>query len=81
MGSKWYFIENIEFKANQLTFGELFKVSNSVATLSNKVFIIPDPEDLDLEDEILKPAASPRKLSKNIIDKIIFPYKFVIMNL
>ncbi|MDU4454239.1 MAG: BREX-1 system adenine-specific DNA-methyltransferase PglX [Streptococcus mitis] len=77
LGSKWYFIENIEFKANQLTFGELFKVSNSVATLSNKVFIIPDPEDLDLEDEILKPAASPRKLSKNIIDKIIFPYKFV----
>ena len=58
LGSKWYFIENIEFKDNQLTFGELFKVSNSVATLSNKVFIIPEPENLDLEDEILKPAAS-----------------------
>lgn len=77
LGSKWYFTENIEFKSNQLTFGELFKVSNSVATLSNKVFIIPEQEDLDLEDEILKPAASPRKLSKNIVDKIIFPYKFV----
>lgn len=77
LGSKWYFTENIEFKANQLTFGELFKVSNSVATLSNKVFVIPGQEDLDLEDEILKPAASPRKLSKNIVDKIIFPYKFV----
>ena len=55
----------------------MFKVSNSVATLSNKVFIIPEQEDLDLEDEILKLAASPRKLSKNIVDKIIFPYKFV----
>lgn len=77
LGSKWYFTENIEFKVNQLTFGELFKVSNSVATLANKVFLIPEQEDLDLEDEILKPAASPRKLSKNIVDKIIFPYKFV----
>ena len=77
LGSKWYLTENIEFKVNQLTFGELFKVSNSVATLANKVFLIPEQEDLDLEDEILKPAASPRKLSKNIVDKIIFPYKFV----
>ena len=77
LGSKLYFTENIDFKANQLTFGELFKVSNSVATLANKVFLIPEQEDLDLEDEILKPAASPRKLSKNIVDKIIFPYKFV----
>ena len=32
--------------------------------------------DLELECEILRPAATPRRLSKDIIEKIIFPYKY-----
>lgn len=77
LGSKWYFTENIGTKSTMLTFGELFKVSNSVATLSNKVFVIPKEINSVLEDEVLRPAASPRKLSKNLLEEIIFPYKFV----
>ena len=76
LSEKWYFEYNTTKIKSDITFGELFKVSNSVATLSNEVFIVSEEMDLELECEILRPAASPRRLSKNIIEKIIFPYKY-----
>ncbi|MDO4666338.1 MAG: N-6 DNA methylase [Streptococcus sp.] len=73
LGFKWYFTENIDLQKGKI-FGDFFKVSNSVATLSNKVFVIS--EEIELEHEVIRPAASPRKSSKNITEKIIFPYKY-----
>ena len=74
--NKWYFFED-HIKQNDketILFGELFKVANSVATLSNKVFVIS--EGTELENEVIRPAASPRKFAKNIAERIIFPYKY-----
>lgn len=75
---KWYFLEeHIQPEPDNketILFGELFKVANSVATLSNKVFVVP--EETELEIEVIRPAASPRKSAKNITERIIFPYKY-----
>lgn len=64
-------------------FGDYFRVSNSIATLSNKIFIhnldkngqvIVD--DVCIEDSVLRIAKSPRSEKYDVKQKIIFPYGY-----
>lgn len=77
---KWIFDDR---NNGTIRFGDYFKVSNSIATLSNKIFI----HDVDdngqvivdgecLEEGILKIAKSPRSEMYSTKQKIIFPYKY-----
>lgn len=61
-------------------FGDYFKVSNSIATLANKVFIHNTNEDgtlnISVEPAILRPAKSPKTEQYQMTQKIIFPYRY-----
>ena len=61
-------------------FGDYFKVSNSIATLANKVFIHSVKDDgtidIDIEPAIFRIAKSPKTEQYGINQKIIFPYKY-----
>lgn len=86
---KWIFTIDyqaavIEQQEEHRRFGDYYLVSNSVATLANKVFVLSDfkkngsyfvHEDFKIELSVIKKAASPRGLSRNIKEFIIFPYK------
>ena len=85
LSNKWIFEEQ---KSGVRRFGDYFRVTNSVATLLNKVFIFEanhaDDEfyylnDGKVEKAIVFDAASPKSEKKHqntqIRDKIIFPYK------
>lgn len=77
---KWTF--NGKFRnESHVYFGDYFKVSNSIATLLNRAFIIGDVEDTykkidELDSDILFPAASPRGLAHGKKEYIIFPYSY-----
>lgn len=85
---KWLFSDLPEKKSNY-KMGDFFKVSNSVATLKNSVFIITEKNIISecpiyiningfkLEKKLLKKAASPRGYSYNIEEYIIFPYFYI----
>ena len=86
--NKWLFSEVPEKKSNY-KIGDFFKVSNSVATLKNSVFIIAEKDIISecriyinidgfkIEKKLLKKAASPRGYSYNIQEYIIFPYYYI----
>lgn len=61
-------------------FGDYFKVSNSIATLANKIFIHTIEEDgsmkIDVEPTILRVAKSPKTVQYGFNQKIIFPYQY-----
>lgn len=61
-------------------FGDYFKVSNSIATLANRVFIHTVKDDgsinVDVESSILRIAKSPKTERYEIRQKIIFPYDY-----
>jgi len=61
-------------------FGDYFKVSNSIATLANKVFIHNVNEDgsldINIEPAILRSAKSPKTEQYQITQQIIFPYQY-----
>ena len=71
----------------QHRFGDYFTVSNSVATLLNKAFLIENYTILDdhfaevqnyrIERSILRPAASIKASNRRVPPYIIFPYNFV----
>lgn len=83
---RWFFSNILHDSARNKRFGDYFKVSNSIATLYNKAFVIREFEEMDhgyiksgnilLEKEFLKPAASPRALSLEKKEYIIFPYVY-----
>jgi tRNA1(Val) A37 N6-methylase TrmN6 len=85
LGDKWIFGEK---RTKQRRFGDYFKISNSVATLHNKAFVIKMYEEdqtfiyvngKPIEHELVYEAVSVKsiKYNKNIEkkDRIIFPYK------
>lgn len=74
---KWYFFEN-ESKGKK-RFGDFFKISNSVATLCNKVYIINKEkiEKYHIEPEAIREAISPKSKKLNRKEFIIFPYKYL----
>lgn len=77
---KWIFQKsnkNYIIKKNK-KFGDIFNASMSVATLSNKVFIINnnDIEKYDIEKNLLLKAGAPKTLKKDKKEFIIFPYYY-----
>lgn len=78
IAEKWDFTEYIE--DGERRFGDYFKVSNSIATLANNVFIhrVDKQGNLDIavEEEILRVAVSPKARQFDIEEKIIFPYDY-----
>ncbi len=74
---KWYFSES-ESKGKR-RFGDFFKVSNSVATLCNNVYVVDKTtiEKYKIEKDTLKVAISPKAQKLNRIEFIIFPYRYI----
>lgn len=70
------YLYEINTDSEILTFGEIFNVFSSVATLLNKAFLISSDSDIDLSELIIRPAASPKNLNYNKEQHIIFPYSF-----
>lgn len=78
---KWVFkLEEPKNKTTKLKFGDFFNAQISIATLLNKAFIIkPDVGavlNCCIEEDVIRPAKSPRNLSYAIDEQIIFPYYY-----
>ena len=87
LSNKWVFQRKYNNNdRNRNRFGDYFKVSVSIATQLNDAFILKNYEMSEngniivnnhiLEDEVLRPCASPRSLSRNKEEYIIFPYYY-----
>ncbi|MCT3091381.1 SAM-dependent methyltransferase [Lactococcus lactis] len=84
--NKWIFDVGIKKEeVGSARFGDYFKVSNSVATLRNELYVLKEfQEEGDyieyngymLEKEVIKRAASPRALARGKNELIIFPYYY-----
>lgn len=84
--NKWIFDAGIKKdEVGSMRFGDYFKVSNSVATLRNELYVLKEfQEEGDyieykgymLEKEVIKNAASPRALARGKKELIIFPYYY-----
>lgn len=91
LNSKWIFAGETPMRNSKYikTFGDYYKVSNSVATLLNSAYVI-DKKNIEWEDDksilirggylieknVLRPAASSRNFSINREEYIIFPYEY-----
>ena len=76
LGTKWIFNE---INLGEKRFGDYFKVSNSIATLYNKAYVITEEDEIfynNVEKEIIKNAVSPKSIESNKKEKIIFPYYY-----
>lgn len=73
---KWCFFKN-ESKGKR-RFGDFFKVSNSVATLCNKVYVINQNivDRYRIEAAATREAISPKSKKLNRREFIIFPYRY-----
>lgn len=83
LGNKWIFDDKGDER--KILFSEYFLAATSVATLLNEAFVIKKFEEKEkfflvdnvlIEKGIVKPAVSPRTLSRNIRELIIFPYEY-----
>lgn len=88
LDKKWIFIKEKKdlYGDNFKKFGDYFKVSMGVATLSNKSFIITEYEEDDtyvykngmkIEKSILKQGVSLSGMKKGKKELIIFPYQYI----
>jgi len=83
---KWVFVrENQNIQTDQITFGDYFKASCSIATLLNEVFIIKKYKEeknylvvgnFKIEKEILVETVSPRSLNYDRKEYLLFPYEY-----
>lgn len=86
LGSKWIF-GNIDYRKDK-KFSDFFEISNSVATLCNKAFLLPSAElngdyyiigEYKVEKEIVRDAVSKKSVNQYTKNqkttKIIFPYQ------
>lgn len=92
---KWFFSTNVlENAHSSKKFGDYYKVSNSVATLLNDIFVIRKDDIINendlyvevkdgfkIEKEVLRLAASPRSYSIAREEYILFPYFYENNNL
>ena len=78
LSKKWEFIVPEHSQKELTKFGNIFNASSSVATLLNEAFILDEHalENNPVEDEILRPAASPKAYRHNQRKSIIFPYYY-----
>lgn len=80
LARKWVFrspSRTINNDSERTRFGDVFSASSSIATLYNKAFVLnqDNPDVLALnEEEILRPAVSPKSLANRKTEYIIFPY-------
>ena len=72
---KWILSEEDNRDADT-TFRDLFRVSSSVATLLNEAFILSEEQAQNMEQEIIRPAVSPKSKQYDRIQYIIFPYSY-----
>ncbi len=70
------YLYEINNEGDTIAFGEIFNVFSSVATLLNNAFIVNENDDINLNESIIRPAASPKALNNNEKQYIIFPYAF-----
>ncbi|MCL2228425.1 MAG: class I SAM-dependent methyltransferase [Firmicutes bacterium] len=77
LGEKWVFSDVVN-NGNR-RFGDYFKISNSVATLANKVFIVDaaTTEKHRIELGALREAVSPKTRSLDRQVYIVFPYEYI----
>ena len=78
-GDKWDFTGYV--RSGDKRFDDDFKVANSIATLSNNLFIkniegVDSWNDIDIEDYSLRVAKSPRSMRYHYNQKIVFPYYY-----
>lgn len=86
LAAKWIFNNDIpEQNVNMIRFGDYFHAASSIATLSNKVYLIADYTEEDnvivvgdqqIEKALLKRAVSPRSLNYQKDEWLIFPYYY-----
>ncbi len=76
LADRWYFLSNES--QGKRRFGEYFKVSNSVATLCNNVFVINEEviKRYNIEMDAVRDAISPKSKKFNRLEFIIFPYYY-----
>lgn len=77
---KWMFQEdNVSQNEEKVFFGDFFKAAITIATQRNKVFVIDSEKHsrLNLEQEVLRTAISPRNMNCKKKEFIIFPYKLI----
>ena len=73
--NKWIFTDNeiVSNRKQTRKFGDVFNASVSIATLYNKAYLL-DNDEILVEEELIKKAASPRGLRCKRNEFIIFPY-------
>ena len=86
LSKKWIFRKDSQGnKVKKVKFGDLFNAQISIATLLNKAFVFKDNikyknnykvNGYEIEENITRPAKSPRNLAYNSQERIIFPYYF-----
>ena len=83
LSDKWIFSNKKQL--GKVLFSEYFLAATSMATLLNEAFVIKEYDEREdgyfsnsifIERGILRPAASPRALSRGVKELIIFPYRY-----
>lgn len=74
LNDQWIFFDSC---VGNRRFGDYYKVAYCLATLCNEAFILSENEELySKKSSLIRQAASPKGLQKNIKEKIIFPYYY-----
>ena len=60
----------------KLRFGDYFSAASTVATLCNEAYLLGNPSAQAQDESVVRPAVSPRTLTKAKAEYIIFPYAF-----
>ena len=77
LSNKWSFFVDDEQNSSD-RFGDYFKVSNSVATLNNNIFILDEKNiNSKFESGLLFKAVSPKSIRDNKRKIAIFPYQII----
>lgn len=78
LGEKWIFSKQIENVQKGVRFGDCFHASTVVATQFNNAFVLTEDiiKNNKIEAEIIRKAASPKRMRMGVQEYIIFPYYY-----